>query len=62
MHQKFHTQNEAVHAKPIKNICRLAIKQIDTILNSKETVHYMPTEITHPFFLRDFKCEVAENS
>ena len=34
----FHTQNGAVLAKPMKIFCRLAINQIETILNSKERI------------------------
>lgn len=36
LHRKFHTQKGAVRAKPMKIFYRLAINQIETILNSKE--------------------------
>ena len=38
MHQKFHTQNGEVRAKPMKIFYRLVINQIETILNSKERI------------------------
>ena len=36
MYQKFHTQNGAVRAKSMKIFYRLAINQIETILNNRE--------------------------
>lgn len=36
LHQKFHAQNGAVRTKLMKNFCRLAINQIETIFNSRE--------------------------
>lgn len=36
LHWKFHAQNGAVYAKPIKKLFGLAIKHIETIFNDRE--------------------------